>query len=78
MLPRDRTVKSKGRDMNNNDLWEVLGSLEDEQAYQVLTQLFARYEQRREQYPDDPTAKTFFQDLAVIMLQVQSCNVNRR
>jgi len=64
--------------MNSNDLWEALGSLEDEQAMQVLTQLFARYEQRREHSPDDPAVAAFFQNLAVIMAQVQSCNVNRR
>lgn len=64
--------------MNSNDLWDALGSLEDDQAYQVLTQLFARYEQRREQYPDDPATDIFFQNLTAIMAQVQSCNVNRR
>lgn len=64
--------------MNSNDLWDALGSLEDDQAYQVLTQLFVRYEQRREQYPDDPATVIFFQNLTAIMTQVQSCNVNRR
>jgi hypothetical protein len=64
--------------MDNNNLWDSLGSLEDDQAYQVLTQLFTRYEQRREQNPDDPAAASFFQNLAVIMAQVQSCNLNRR
>ena len=64
--------------MNTNDLWEALGSIEDDQAYQVLTQLFARYEKCREQNPADPEAEAFFQALTVIMDQVQSCNVNRR
>jgi hypothetical protein len=64
--------------MNSNDLWEKLGSLEDEQAFQVLTQMFARYEQRRKQYPEDKATEIFFQDLAIVMGQVQSCNVNRR
>jgi len=64
--------------MNTTDLWDDLGSLEDDQAYQILTQLFARYEQRREQNPADPEAEFFFQSLAVIINQVQSCNVNRR
>lgn len=64
--------------MNNNDLWESLGSLDDQQAYQVLTQLFARYEQHREQFPDDPAAASFFLHLTSIMAQVQSCNVSRR
>ena len=64
--------------MDTNDLWEALGSLEDDQPYQILIQLFARYEQRREQNPADPEADAFFQGLSVILAQVQSCNVNRR
>ena len=64
--------------MNTTDLWEALGDLADDQAYQILTQLFARYEQRREQNPADSEAETFFQALAVILAQVQSCNVSRR
>jgi len=64
--------------MNSNDLWDALGSLDDEQATQVLTQLFTRFEQRGEQYPDDPAAAAFFQTLAAILAQVQSCNANRR
>ena len=64
--------------MNTTDLWELLGSIEDDQAYQVLTQLFARYEKRREQNPADPEAESFFQALSVIISQVLSCNVNRR
>lgn len=64
--------------MNSNDLWEALGALDDDQAAQVLTQLFVRYDQRREQCPPDPASAVFFQDLAAIMAQVQSCNANRR
>jgi hypothetical protein len=64
--------------MNTTDLWESLGSLEDHQACQVLLQLFARYEQRREQNPADQEAQSFFQALSVCIAQVQSCNVSRR
>jgi hypothetical protein len=64
--------------MDTNDLWEALGSLEDDQSYQILIQLFARYEQRREHNPDDPEAASFFQALSAIIGQVQSCNVSRR
>jgi len=64
--------------MEINDLWEMLGTLADEQAMQVLTQLFARYEQQRERFPDDPATEAFFHNLALVMSQVQSCNVNRR
>lgn len=64
--------------MNTTDLWDDLGSLEDDQAYQILTQLFARYEQRREQNPSDPESESFFQALSIVINQVKSCNVNRR
>jgi len=64
--------------MDTNELWDALGSLDDEQAYQILTQLFARYEKCRELNPADPEAQAFFQALSVIMAQVQSCNVSRR
>lgn len=64
--------------MNNSDLWEMLGDLDEDQALQVLTQLFSRYEQRLERHPQDAEATTFFRDLATIVAQVQSCNLNRR
>ena len=50
--------------MNSNDLWEALGSLDNDQAYQILIQLFARYEEQQERRPDDPEAQAFFQALA--------------
>ena len=60
------------------DLWERLGSLEDDQALQVLTQLFTRFEGRRNNDPADPAAIIFFEHLATVIDQVQSCNINRR
>jgi hypothetical protein len=60
------------------DLWERLGSLEDDQALQVLTQLFSRLEGRRNNDPADPAATIFFENLATVIDQVQSCNINRR
>lgn len=60
------------------DLWELLGAIEDNQAYQVLTQLFARFEGRRNSDPTDPAAAIFFEHLATVIAQVQSCNVKRR
>ena len=64
--------------MNSNDLWEALGTLDNDQAYQILIQLFARYEERQEQHSDNPESRAFFQALATIISQVQSCNVSRR
>lgn len=60
------------------DLWELLGSIEDDQALQVLTQLYTRFEVRRNKNPADPAAITFFENLATVIDQVQSCNINRR
>nr|WP_320012621.1 hypothetical protein [uncultured Desulfobulbus sp.] len=64
--------------MTESDIWELLGDLEEDQLLQVLTQLFARYEERLQKNPDDPATKLFFRDLSVVLEQVQSCNLNRR
>ena len=64
--------------MTNNELWAALGSLPEQQAYQVLIELFTRYEQRRERHPGDPEVENFFNNLNAILAQVQSCNVSRR
>jgi hypothetical protein len=64
--------------MNESDIWELLGDLEEDQLLQVLTQLFARYEERLGKNPDDPAAILFFRDLSVVLEQVQTCNLNRR
>lgn len=64
--------------INPNDLWNALGSLEDDQAQQVLSQLFLRYEQRLQHHPGASEAESFMQTLAAIIAQVQSCNVSRR
>jgi hypothetical protein len=77
-LLRVRETTERESDMESNDLWEALGTLEDDQAMQVLTQLFARYERELDRFPGDPAAETFFHNLALIMVQVQSCNLNRR
>jgi len=64
--------------MQTADLWAMLGDLDEDQSIQVLTQLFARYEKRLEQNAADPEAVLFFRELATILAQVQSCNLNRR
>jgi hypothetical protein len=64
--------------MNGNDLWDILGSLDNDEAHLILAELFARYEQRRERDPVDPEAEFFFQALESIISRIQSCNVNRR
>jgi hypothetical protein len=64
--------------MNGNDLWDVLGSLDNDEAHLILAELFARYEQRRERDSTDPEADFFFQALGSIISRIRSCNVNRR
>ncbi len=64
--------------MNDNDIWEILGDLEQEESEQVLIQLFMKYEERRAADPTDEQAKQFFSYLSAIIGHVQSCNVNRR
>lgn len=64
--------------MRTGDLWDALGSLDDDQATQVLAHLFSRFEQRRQHCPDDPAAEAFFRNLEAIVAQVLSCNVGRR
>lgn len=64
--------------MNENDLWEILGDLEQEECEQVLIQLFMKYEELRTADPTDDEAKQFFGYLSAIIHHVQSCNVNRR
>lgn|GEM_PF-727669 len=65
-------------EMSVFDLWDALGSLDGDQAIQVLSHLFTHFEKRGQQYPDDPAAEAFFKMLAVAMENVQSCNVSRR
>lgn len=64
--------------MNENDLWEILGDLEQDEYEQVLVQLFMKYEELRKADPKDNEAKHFFNYLSATINQVQSCNVNRR
>jgi cytochrome c-type biogenesis protein CcmH/NrfG len=65
-------------EQHSGDLWEMLGDLADDQALQVLTELFARYEHHLQQNPQDPGSASFFRHLAAVLHQVRSCNVNRR
>ncbi len=64
--------------MNINDLWEDLGSLEDDQALLILSQLYELYEKKLKNKAQDKEALQFFNYLGASISQVQSCNVNRR
>ncbi|WP_319548757.1 hypothetical protein [Desulfogranum marinum] len=64
--------------MDANNLWEILGELEQEEHEQVLIQLFMKYEERQKTNPTDSEAQQFFGYLSAIINHVRSCNVNRR
>ncbi len=63
---------------DTNDLWEVLGDMEEEDIPHVLTKLFTIYEGILEHSPDDIEAKKFFENLSRVLRQVADCNLNRR
>lgn len=60
------------------DLWEELGSLPPEELFQVVTQLFLRYEKELDQAGSAAGARHFFQLLASTVAQTKNCNLNRR
>ncbi len=63
---------------STNDLWELLGEVEEDDVPHVLTRLFTIYEEKLERHPDDKAAKEFFIHLSQALTQVDGCNLNRR
>jgi hypothetical protein len=61
-----------------NDLWEALGSIDEEETHHVLTKLFAMYEQVVEADPENKEAINFFKRLDNALLLTEECNLNRR
>jgi len=64
--------------MSTSNLWDALGSLPEEEMSHVITRLFALYEARLQQTPDDPEALHFFSNLDLAIAQTCQCNSNRR
>ncbi|HIJ89797.1 MAG: hypothetical protein OEV89_02965 [Desulfobulbaceae bacterium] len=64
--------------MNTSEIWDTLGSLPDEETPHVLARLFALYEARLAQNPEDPEALDFFHNLDLAITQTCQCNSNRR
>jgi hypothetical protein len=64
--------------MNTSELWDTLGSLPEEEMVHVVTRLFALYEARLRQNPDDPEARQFFRNLTLAITETCQCNSNRR
>lgn len=63
---------------SRGDLWEALGSLEEEESQLLLTRLFAFYEDQLERDVDADEALKFFRNLDMVLTQVTECNLNRR
>lgn len=63
---------------SRGDLWEALGSLEEEESQNLLTRLFAFYEDQLERDIDVDEALKFFRNLDTVLTQVTECNLNRR
>ncbi|HIP39702.1 MAG TPA: hypothetical protein EYG88_10050 [Desulfocapsa sulfexigens] len=64
--------------VNTNDLWEKMGDLEEDDLPHVLTNLFAVYEEKLKNNPDDKAASDFFKHLSRVLKLVSECNLNRR
>ena len=64
--------------MNTSETWNALGALPEEEMAHVVTRLFALYEARLQQNPDDPEALHFFSNLDLSIAQTCQCNSNRR
>ena len=64
--------------MNTSELWDALGGLPEEEMAHVVTRLFALYEARLQQNPEDPEALFFFKNLDLAITQTCQCNSNRR
>jgi len=63
---------------NPNDLWEVIGSLADDETTHVITRLFTIYEEMLAKNPGDEQALLFFRNLDTAVSQSTICNLNRR
>lgn len=63
---------------SQNDLWEALGSVGEEETPHVLTKLFAMYDELIQQDPGNQEALNFFKKLDNALVLTAECNLNRR
>jgi hypothetical protein len=61
-----------------NDIWDALGSLNDDDIPHVLNKLFIVYETILEQDEKNEDALLFMQRLDNAITQTVECNLNRR
>jgi len=64
--------------LSPNDLWEKIGSINEEELPHVLTRLFTSYEGMLQNDPKSSEAMSFFQKLANAIALTSECNLNRR
>ncbi len=60
------------------ELWERIGSMDEVDSINVLTQVFTVFEEKLQKDPDNEAAQLFFQTLQTVVGQVEGCNLNRR
>lgn len=63
---------------STGDLWEALGSINEEETGHVLSRLFVVYEQLLDHDPQNKEAAAFFRNLDNVLSQTEECNLNRR
>jgi len=63
---------------SSNVLWDRLGDLEEDEAFHVMTRLFAIYEELLEGDSDNREAQHFFTNLENALDFCRQCNLNRR
>lgn len=61
-----------------SDLWEALGSVDEQETGHVLTKLFVMYEQLLKKNSQDNEALNFFRNLDTALTLTAECNLNRR
>ena len=61
-----------------NEIWEALAEIDDEEAIHVLTKLFAMYEQLATQEGETKEISRFFLQLDKAIELTRECNLNRR
>ena len=64
--------------MSTSEIWDALGSLPENEMVHVVTRLFALYEARLQQNPEDAGALHFFKNLDLAITETCQCNSNRR
>ncbi|HIJ78940.1 MAG: hypothetical protein OEY01_07705 [Desulfobulbaceae bacterium] len=62
----------------SDEVWDALGSLSEDEIFQVMTKLFAHYEGKLEHNPENGEALAFFKNLGNVIAETSQCNSNRR